>query len=213
MSIPVKVPPLPRRLSVATINHWYKTVGEIVVRNETLAEVITRAGDVVPIIVNQAGVVEEILFAAGAIVEVNTTIAFLKVGLPNLVWDSENKTVILDTYQTHDQGMTAQTDRALREWLRKYEGKFGNGFASGLAQQPERNLEQGHELGMGEVRSNPYKPQPLLQDKSQFSGVEKNPNATRVPANREAQKSPQMAPHLAPSPQPGMSPSPKPTPR
>ncbi len=211
MSIPVKVPPLQRGLAVATINHWYKAVGEIVARNEILVELITRAGDVIPVIANQAGVVEEILFAAGAIVETNTTIAFLKAGLPNLVWDFEKKTLILDSYQTHDKGMTAQTEFATRELMRKGEGKFGNGFAEGLAHMPERNLEHGHELGMGEFQSNFYKSQPLLRDKSQFVGVD--PNATRVPANREAQDSPQMALHLAPSPHPGMSPSPKPAPR
>ncbi len=212
MSIPVKVPALPRGVTTAKIGHWYKSVGEVIARNECLVEVLTIYGDLIPIVVNQAGVVEEILSTTGDVVEVNAIIAYIKVGLPNLVWDPEQKTLLLETYQTHDKGMTPETDLYVRELLRKEEGKIGHGFGSPLAIQPHNRREAGHGMDFGESQANRCKPHPLLAKSSQFSGVDKNPDATRVPANDAAQNSPQIKPNLAPQPQPSMSPTPTPKP-
>jgi pyruvate/2-oxoglutarate dehydrogenase complex dihydrolipoamide acyltransferase (E2) component len=208
MSITIKVPPLPRGLVFVTVGHWYKSVGDVVGRHETLVELITSWGDLIQVTAHQAGIVEKIFFLTGAVVEANAILAILRIGLPNLVWDAEQEILILESYQVHDKGMTAATDLRVREELRKVTGKLGQGFGSPLAVQPDTSTPGAGNAALGERQAYRFKPHPKLNS-SQFSGVEKNPDGMRVPSNEAARRSPQMAPNLAPKPQPGISPTPK----
>lgn len=208
MSIPVKIPSLPFSMNQARIGHWYKNLDEVVARHEILLELEVH-GEVIPIVAPQAGILEKKFFNSGDFAEVGAVVALLKSGLPNLVWDEERKTLILDSYKAAD--VDPSMEYALRQMIRLGEGKIGKGFGSGMAlPQTPPSTEPG--LGMGKVEQTKYfKSQPKLAESSQFAGDYKDPNVTRVPENEGAQLNPQNAPTLGASPKMGPgAPTPKP---
>ena len=111
---------------------------------------------------------------------VGAVLAYLKTGLPNLVWDTEQGTLILDTYRAD---VTTSMEYDLRQLLRVGEGKYANGFSSALAlpqiESPRQEHGQGHGYGYGEEAGanagQHFKSHPNLISSSQFSGNHKDP--------------------------------------
>ena len=199
MSIAIKVPHLPYALSEARVGHWYKAVDELVARGEILVELLVR-GEIVPVLAPQAGIVERIFFNEGETAAVGAILAQLKSGLPNLVWDSEQETLILDNYRA--VGATESMEYALRLRRRQFQQKFGIGVGN-LALPQMENAQQEFGMEAGEDMRKRFKANPKLKESSQFSGDYKDPRVTTIPANAEAQKAPQNAPTLNPKPQLG----------
>ena len=197
MSIAIKVPVLPFSAAAAGVGHWYRKVGEVIARDEVLVELHVR-GSVLQVLAPQAGVVERILFQQNDQAAVGEILAYLKTGLPNLVWDIDQQSLVLETY--HAEGITAGMEYDLRQMLRS-KVKFGNGFGSGLALPQFPNEAPGVSQGLAAempVRSQ-FKSHPKLQS-PQFSGAER---AKTIPSTPEAQRAPQNAPTLNPKPQLG----------
>jgi len=205
MSIAVKVPVLPFSASYARVGHWYKALNEVVGRGETLVELLVR-DEVLSITAPQAGLIKQIFFSEGETVAVAAVLAELETGLPNLVWDPEKKTLILETYRA--SGVTTSMEYELRQHIRQGEAKFGQGIGSGLALPQSKSPESEHGLGT-EMETQPQlKSQPLIAPSSQFAGNFRNPSVIAVPS--EAKYAPQYAHTLAARPQAGAAPSPKP---
>ncbi len=207
MSIAIKVPALSHSLQEARVRHWFWNEGDVVAAREALVE-LEASGEIITILSPQAGIIEKIFFRNGEMAAVSTTIALLKTGLPNLIWDEEQKALILETYKAGE--VTTSMEYELRQMLRLGEGKIGKGFESGMAlpQSNSTTNEYGAGMGEGMAAQNIYKPQPILAASSQFSGDIKNPNVM-IPEN--AQKAPQYAPTLGAAPNLGpTAPTPKP---
>jgi pyruvate/2-oxoglutarate dehydrogenase complex dihydrolipoamide acyltransferase (E2) component len=207
MSIVIKVPSLPQNLTEVRVERLHCQVGDMVPRDEVLVE-LSAGGKLLTICAPQAGVIERIFFSEGQNAAAGAVIIHLKSGLPNLKWDSEAGTLILDTY--HAVGVTTSMEYDLRQMRRQGQQKFGKGVGNTLALPQIENTQQ-PELGMGaefETRRR-FKVHPKL-DSSQFSGPP-NPRNTTIPSSAEAQKAPQNAPTLNPRPQAGLgAPTPKP---
>jgi len=200
MSIAIKVPSLPHAAHEARVRHWYKSVNEVIARGEVLVELLVR-DTVLPILAPQAGLVERIFFPEGETVNVAAVIALLKSGLPNLRWDPEQSTLILETYRA--QTVTTSMEYELRQMLRQGEAKFGKGFGSGLALPQIRNTQPEHGMGMGEQAYPQFKSHPLLAPKSQHAGdVKANPVTPE-----QAQHNPQYKPNLSLTSTPQLGPS------
>lgn len=206
MTIIIKVPILSTTHPIK-VNQWHKKLGDWVARGETLVD-LKVDNELLPIIASQAGIVEKIFFQTDEEVKIQATLAILKESLPNIAWDEEQQTLILQTYYCDSKpGMEYE----LRQLLRTGEGQYG-GYGSALALP--QNREQANP-GMGEdaqMTTQKYlKSNPLLAQSSQFSGDFKDPRVTSVPSEIGAQVSPQNAPSF--QHQPGSAPSPAPKPR
>ncbi len=205
MRIPIKVPSLPFAAAVAHVGHWYRIHGEVVARNETIVEL--RVGsEIIPIIASQAGLLE--VLSIPETIEVGDILCYLKTGLPNLIWDEQQETLLLETYRP--QEVTTSMEFDLRRKLRELgEAKLGKGFGTGLASPQVQNprQEQGAKVQGKMEQARRFEVNPLLANSSQFSGNFKAAPAA-VPSEAE------LAPHLALGASPQLGPSPSaPTPR
>ncbi|GEM_PF-2660373 len=218
MSIVIKAPDFPLSAKSAQVGHWYKELHQVIARNEILLEIHAH-NQIIPVYAPQAGILERIMLKEGQAVNPGTVVAYLKMGLPNLLWDSEQDMLILDTYRA--EGVTTSMEYELRQLIRLGEGKLGKGFGSGLAlpqiRQQESNPGAGMGMGMGmgmemaEGHNRQFKKHPKLNT-SQFAGDFKDPRVNTVPSNAEAQQAPQNAPTLGLNAQPGPSaPTPRPS--
>ncbi|MBS0350496.1 MAG: hypothetical protein JSR33_04775 [Proteobacteria bacterium] len=189
MSTVIKVPPLPYGAAEATVGHWYKKINEVVARNEILVELWVR-DEIIPIYAPQPGILERILLTENTIAPVQAVLAWIKTGLPNLVWDPELDGLILDNYRA--DGVNSSMEYELRIMLREKVAKNAKGFGSGLAlpQQPQTQAAghgQGHGHGQdyGIGQSSEFETHPFLGDSSQFAGDRKDPRVNTIPSNEE----------------------------
>lgn len=200
MSIAIKVPVLPFSAPEARVGHWYRKTG-VIARGEILVELLIR-DEILPILAPQAGIIKRIFFEQNDVVTVGAILAILETGLPDLMWDPSQGTLIANTYR--NEGVTTSMEYELRQKIRQGEAKFGKGFGTGLA-LPQNNAP-GQEQGYGAeaaAAGRHFKANPKLKDSSQFSGNFKDPRVNTIPSNPEAQRAPQNAPTLGASPQLG----------
>ncbi len=193
MSIAIKVPALPYAAAEARVGHWYRSVNEVVARGEMLVELLVQ-GEIIAILAPQPGILKQIFFTENQTAPVGAILALIETGLPNLVWDAQQETLILDNYRAG--GVTSSMEYELRIMLREKVGKLANGFGSALALPQANASQQEHGLQHGAMEQRRFEQNPLLKDSSQFAGDPKG-RANTVPANREAQVEPQNAPSLS----------------
>jgi pyruvate/2-oxoglutarate dehydrogenase complex dihydrolipoamide acyltransferase (E2) component len=208
MSILIKVPTLPHASPEARVGHSYYQPGDMVPRDAILVELWVQ-GQSVPVIAHQAGLLERMLFPEGAMVSAGAVIAHLKLGLPNLLWDPDQGTLIRDTY--HAAGVTASMEYDVRQKRRQGQQKFGKGVGNSLALPQSENAQQEYGEGLESAARQRFKPHPELKDSSQFAG-DPNPRNTTIPSDPVAQRAPQNAPTLNPKPGPAPAPA-APTPK
>jgi pyruvate/2-oxoglutarate dehydrogenase complex dihydrolipoamide acyltransferase (E2) component len=207
MSILIKVPALPHASPEARVGHSYYQPGDMVPRDAILVELWVQ-GQSVPVIAHQAGILERMLFSEGAMVSAGAVIAHLKSGLPNLLRDPDQDTIILDTY--HAVGVTSSMEYDVRQKRRLGQQKFGKGVGNTLALPRSENTQQEYGEGLESAARPRSKPHPQLKDSSQFAGAP-NPRTTTIPSNPVAQRAPQNQPTLNPKPGPSpATPTPKP---
>jgi pyruvate/2-oxoglutarate dehydrogenase complex dihydrolipoamide acyltransferase (E2) component len=202
MSIVIKVPSLPHGANVAHVNHWYCEVHQVVARGELLAELVIK-GDIIPIKAPQAGILERIFISAGESAEIGAELAYLRTGLPDLVWNEEEDTLCWNIYSA---GRDESKEYELRQLIRAQEGKLGKGFGNGLALPQLENKSPEAGMGYGEAYQNQFKSHPAFKNSQQMSGDFKDPRVTTIPSNEAARKAPQNAPNLAPTPNLTLSP-------
>jgi hypothetical protein len=121
----------------------------------------------------------------------------LRSGLPDLVWDEEQETLIWNVYNA---GRDESKRYDLQQLLRAQEGKIGKGFGNTLAlpQSAEENRSEAGQ-GYGQGYQKQYLNHPAFQDTQQMSGDFKNPRVM-LPSSEAAQREPHMAPAFSPTP-------------